>query len=293
MFAGLERAEELSLELFWITARTGSGSGRDALSILASAAAAAHTRTLTIVAGPVRLPLHQPLRVAEDAATLDGLAGGRLEISLAPSVEPSLVPDCDGSLGDLDGLAEEVALLRQAWATRPIDLPGRFQRYSGVDVHPKPARTGGPPLWVEAPDRLDPAAPVTDWIDRLVRLDLGIVLESVDAAMSLLDQASKLDRASKLAPASMEGASHRGLRLALRLPWLLLGDSSPAPTLPAPLRAVSASAACEELDRLMQRHRSLAEIDLLMPSGVPGLSPEQCEISASLLASRLRTAVAS
>src|SRR4051812_3445368 len=48
--------------------------------LVAAAAAAARTRRLKIRIQALILPLHDPLRVAEDAAILDIVSGGRLEI---------------------------------------------------------------------------------------------------------------------------------------------------------------------------------------------------------------------
>lgn len=51
--------------------------------------AAALTRRIRLVTGVVTLPLEDPVRVAEDAAVLDALSGGRLEIGLASGGSPS------------------------------------------------------------------------------------------------------------------------------------------------------------------------------------------------------------
>ena len=50
---------------------------------------AARTRTLRIGTGIVTLPLDHPVRVAEDAAVLDTLANGRLELGVGPGGTPS------------------------------------------------------------------------------------------------------------------------------------------------------------------------------------------------------------
>src|SRR5215467_4725074 len=60
------------------------------------AALARETRRLRLRAGSVVLPLHSPLRIAEEWAVVDNLSGGRVELSFAPGWNPGdfvLAPD--------------------------------------------------------------------------------------------------------------------------------------------------------------------------------------------------------
>jgi len=87
------------------------------------AQAAAHTSRIRLGTGIVTLPLELPIRVAEDAAVLDLMAGGRLEVGVGPGGNLSAFAAFGLDSADRASLmAQHLQLLRDAWAGRP--LPG-------------------------------------------------------------------------------------------------------------------------------------------------------------------------
>ncbi len=110
----------------------------------ACAAIAARTSRIVIGTGVLLAPLHDPFRLAEDAATVDLLSGGRLVLGLGrgwrrEEFEALGVP----LAGRHRRLEEAVRVLREAWSEGLVSG-------SGVSVTPKPARPGGPPIWIGA-----------------------------------------------------------------------------------------------------------------------------------------------
>lgn len=105
-----------------------------------AAAVAARTRQVRIMVNAIVVPFHDPLRLAEDAAVVDLLSGGRLDLTLAGGyvpeefamfgVEPAERPR---------RVTETVQVLRAAWTGEPFEFRGRRVR-----VTPRPARPGGP-----------------------------------------------------------------------------------------------------------------------------------------------------
>ncbi|ELK54420.1 Luciferase-like monooxygenase, partial [Haloferax sp. BAB-2207] len=86
-------------------------------------------------------PLYDPIRLAEDAATVDLLSGGRTTLGLAIGSNPREF-DAFGVPRDerVDRLADAVSLLRDAWSDGPIAHESPFHEgATGVDVTPKPA----------------------------------------------------------------------------------------------------------------------------------------------------------
>lgn len=124
-------AEALGFDSAWVAQHhfhEAEGGLPSPLVFLASVAA--RTRHIRLGTGIVTLPLENPVRVAEDAAVLDLLAGGRLEFGVGTGGTPSSFT-AFGLHSDqrAEVFATHLALLRDAWAGRP--LPGGDRLYPG------------------------------------------------------------------------------------------------------------------------------------------------------------------
>jgi alkanesulfonate monooxygenase SsuD/methylene tetrahydromethanopterin reductase-like flavin-dependent oxidoreductase (luciferase family) len=163
------RAEDLGFDLLVVPERLSAQGGFPA-ALPVCAAAAAATARLRIATGLLALPLHHPLRVAEDAATLDALSGGRFELGVGLGAEV----EAFGGFG-LDPreraarFEEALEVVRRAWVEGPVGFEGRHFRCGDIEVQPKPVQAGGPPLWL--------GARTADALARAARLGAGAVLE--------------------------------------------------------------------------------------------------------------------
>lgn len=107
-----------------------------------AAAVAARTEYLRIRISALVLPLHDPLRVAEDAAVLDQLSGGRLDLVMVAGFRPPEYEMFDRRLSGRGKVLEKgVDVLRKAWSGEPFQYEGRTVR-----VTPRPLQSGGPPI---------------------------------------------------------------------------------------------------------------------------------------------------
>ncbi|MBP2369637.1 LLM class flavin-dependent oxidoreductase [Pseudonocardia parietis] len=83
-------AEELGYDSFWVAQHhDGHLGGRLASPLVLLAAAAERTRLIRLGTAAVALPLEDPRRLAEDAAALDALSGGRLELGIGVGADPT------------------------------------------------------------------------------------------------------------------------------------------------------------------------------------------------------------
>lgn len=112
------------------------------------AAIAARTARVSVGTALLLAPLHEPLRVAEDAAVVDLISGGRLVLGVGLGWRGE---EFDGLHVPMDErvarLEDSIEIYRQAWRGDLVTGGARL-RYPGVPVRPRPATAGGPPIWV-------------------------------------------------------------------------------------------------------------------------------------------------
>ena len=123
------------------------GNLSDPLTLLA--AVAARTSTLRVGTGIFQLPIHHPVRVAEQVATIDELSGGRVSLGVGLGWWP-LEYQVHGSDFRQRGARMEEALeiLRLVWTTEQVAYEGRFHSFPELTVYPRPVQSPHPPLWV-------------------------------------------------------------------------------------------------------------------------------------------------
>lgn len=142
---GLEMAaaaDALGFDHCMLSEHHGADDGYLPSPLVYGGAIAARTERIRLRISAIILPLHDPLRLAEDVAVLDRIAEGRLELVLVAGFLPSEFAMFDRALERRGRLLEEgVGVLRQAWRGEPFSFEGRTVR-----VTPRPWREGGPPL---------------------------------------------------------------------------------------------------------------------------------------------------
>lgn len=123
------------------------GNMADPLTFLA--AVAVRTSTLRVGTGIFQLPVHHPVRVAEQVATIDQLSNGRISLGVGLGWWP-LEYQVHGSDFRQRGarLDEALQILRLVWTTEQTSFEGRFHSFPELTVHPRPVQAPHPPLWV-------------------------------------------------------------------------------------------------------------------------------------------------
>jgi probable F420-dependent oxidoreductase len=110
---------------------------------------AAHTRTLRLGTGVTVVPLHHPLMLAKQVASLDIVSGGRFLFGIGVGyLEPEFralgVPLADRG----DRTDDYLAAMRAVWAGEVAGYRGRHVEFAGVRAEPRPRHPAGPPLHV-------------------------------------------------------------------------------------------------------------------------------------------------
>ncbi|MGU3432550.1 LLM class flavin-dependent oxidoreductase [Actinomycetes bacterium M1A6_2h] len=131
-------------------------------------AIAATTSHVRIQTGVSVLSIHDPLRVAEDYATIDQLSRGRLELVVGKGNEMRQLPMFGIEAGDQwDALAEKYELLRRLWREEDVTWEGRFRGpLNSVTSLPRPF-DGAPRVWHGSATTTTSAELAAKWGDPL------------------------------------------------------------------------------------------------------------------------------
>jgi alkanesulfonate monooxygenase SsuD/methylene tetrahydromethanopterin reductase-like flavin-dependent oxidoreductase (luciferase family) len=119
--------------------------------LIVATAVAAHTRRLRVGTSVILLPLHHPVRVAEDAVTLDLVSKGRVVLGVGIGYQPADFRAFSVPMEHRVALFEEsVQIIRKCWAGEPFSFRGKHYTLEDVQIRPRPFQRPGPPLWIGA-----------------------------------------------------------------------------------------------------------------------------------------------
>jgi alkanesulfonate monooxygenase SsuD/methylene tetrahydromethanopterin reductase-like flavin-dependent oxidoreductase (luciferase family) len=115
---------------------------------LMAASAAQRTQRIKLLIYGNLLPLHDPLRLAEELAMLDCLSGGRIVSGFARGI-PREHNVYNVPLRDSRARFEEAwEIIRRAWTEESFSFTGKFWSYEDVAIWPRPVQQPHPPVWV-------------------------------------------------------------------------------------------------------------------------------------------------
>jgi alkanesulfonate monooxygenase SsuD/methylene tetrahydromethanopterin reductase-like flavin-dependent oxidoreductase (luciferase family) len=166
IFAQMEIAETDGLDGVWLAERHFAAPGRplDAFGagipsvasapLILASAIAARTRRVRIGIAVSVLPLSHPIRMAEEAATVDQISKGRLDFGVGRSGFPTAyagyaVPYEESR----ERFRECLEVILKAWTEERFSFTGQYYTFNDVAVLPKPYQKPYPPIRVAATTR--------------------------------------------------------------------------------------------------------------------------------------------
>jgi len=115
---------------------------------LMAASAAQRTKRLKLLIYGNLLPVHQPLRLAEELAMIDCLSKGRLISGFARGI-PREYQVHNIPLSESRARFEEAYdIITRAWTEEVFSYQGRFWSYHDVALWPRPVQQPHPPIWI-------------------------------------------------------------------------------------------------------------------------------------------------
>jgi probable F420-dependent oxidoreductase len=126
-----------------------SGSGLDTDPLVLLAAVAAATRRLRLLTSVLVAPYYPALVLANQAATLDVVSGGRLILGVGTGWNPQEFAAAGVPARERGARTDDhLAAARVLWSQRPADFDGQFTTLRAAHLGVPPVTPGGPPVWV-------------------------------------------------------------------------------------------------------------------------------------------------
>jgi alkanesulfonate monooxygenase SsuD/methylene tetrahydromethanopterin reductase-like flavin-dependent oxidoreductase (luciferase family) len=145
-------AEALGYRSTFVTEHHFTGIGQVSATLTLLAWIAARTRTLRLGTAILVLPWHNPVLLAEQAATVDLLSGGRLDLGVGKGYRHTEFAGFAIGPDEAEARFDEAfeVLARAFTSDTPFSHAGRFWRFGDIAVEPPPAQRPHPPIWLAA-----------------------------------------------------------------------------------------------------------------------------------------------
>lgn len=111
-------------------------------------AVAARTKSVRLITGCVLPVFHHPIQLAAEAAQVDAISGGRLDVGFARAY----LPDEFDALGlemdeSTDRFRESIRAVQRIWTEEKVSEQTPFFSYRDVTGLPRPTQRPHPPMW--------------------------------------------------------------------------------------------------------------------------------------------------
>lgn len=154
-------SERMGFDEAWLTEHHFIDDGYSPSLLPIGAAIAARTHRIRIGTFLLLLPLHNPVRVAEDTATLDLISGGRFDLGVGLGYRPAEFDDQGIPTRERAGrMQENLTILRRLLSGETVSFDGKYNTLRDIRISPPALQLPHPPIWVggTAPKAIERAA---------------------------------------------------------------------------------------------------------------------------------------
>ena len=134
-------AEAVNFDSVWLSEHHFLEDGYCSSTLTMAAAMAAVTERVRIGTGALILTLHNPVRIAEDAATVDLISNGRFDLGVAIGYRKEEFEGFGLAMKQRPSRIEEgIEIIEKCWEDGPFSYEGKRFNFSNIDVTPKPVQ---------------------------------------------------------------------------------------------------------------------------------------------------------
>ena len=145
-------AEALGFHSTFLVEHHFTGWNQSSSTLMMLACLAMRTTTLRLGSAVLVLPWHNPVLLAEQAATLDVMSKGRLDFGIGKGYRHNeFAGFCIPQEEAEPRFEEAIEVITRSWLSRTrFSHQGRFWKFEDIVVEPPPAQKPHPPFWVAA-----------------------------------------------------------------------------------------------------------------------------------------------
>ena len=159
----ISRAEDLGFGSCWLTEHHFCDDGYTPSPLVICANIAARTKAMHMGTNLMLLPIADPVRIAEDAATLSLLSGGRFDLGVGIGYRQLEFEQFQRKISHRPSLVEEgIEIIRRAWTGEPVNFEGKRFKVGDLCVTPVPEHPPKVLLGGMAPPAIDRVARIAD-----------------------------------------------------------------------------------------------------------------------------------
>jgi len=175
-------AEALGYHSTFVVEHHFTGFGQVSASLNLLTWVAARTSTLRLGTAVVVLPWHNPVLLAEQAATIDLMSGGRLEFGVGKGYRHNEFASFCIPMAEADERFEEgLALVLKSWTSEDrFSHHGKHWHFENIVVEPPTAQKPHPPIWM--------AAGNPDSIRRVAERGFALMLDQFAAPETIIER---------------------------------------------------------------------------------------------------------
>ena len=185
--------EELGFKAIWLAEHHFTRYGLGASSLVVASNIAARTNSIRLGTAVLIPPLHHPVRLAEDTATLDVLSDGRVDLGFGRGAAGSEYVNFGIEHAESQArYRETIEMVERLWTTPDCTFEGKYYSAKHLNLVPTPLQQPHPPVYVAATRSMESLDFVASTGRRLI---IGVVLNT-DDAVDLLQRYMDLSKAS-------------------------------------------------------------------------------------------------